>query len=288
MVVPRGSHRHNAGMDHERAAEINRENWDQRAPVHLRSELYQRWVEALRAGGVTLAPPTDTEIGEVAGKRVLHLQCHIGLDTLSLARLGGEATGLDFSPASIAVARELARDLGIDARFVVGDAMRASEALPDERFDVVFASFGVFCWIPDLRRWMGSAAGMLRPGGVLYVADGHPIVDVFEDDEQSPDRIAFRNSYFRREPLEFGAGPSYADDGTGRTFPPTVEYPHPLGELVSAAADAGLKIEYLHEFPYGFFRRFRSMVEGPDGAWHFASPLGDILPMVFSMRATKV
>ncbi|MFP4054146.1 MAG: class I SAM-dependent methyltransferase [Phycisphaerae bacterium] len=274
-------------MDPREAIARNRRNWDARTPVHLRSPLYRRQIETLRSGGCTLLPPTDTEIGDVAGRRLLHLQCHLGLDTLSLAQRGAEATGLDFSPAAIAAAEGLSRELGIPARFTVGDAQRADEALPHEQFDLVFASFGVFCWIPDLRRWVASAARLLKPGGVLYFADGHPFVDILAADPDMPFGIALRDSYFRREPACYAPGPSYADDGSGQNMPETVEYAHTLGDFVSAVTAAGLRVDFLHEFPACFFRRYPAMVEGEPGEWDFPPPLKGKLPMVFSLRATR-
>jgi SAM-dependent methyltransferase len=276
----------NQRPDHEQALAHNLASWQQRTPVHLRSELYRPNIEALRSGGWHLDPPTDTEVGDVAGLRVLHLQCHIGLDTLSLARRGACVTGLDFSPAAIDAARAFAREFDIDARFLVADAQQADQALAGEQFDLVFASFGVFCWIPDLRRWIDSACRLIRPGGALYIADGHPFLDVFDDAPDQPHGIDIAYSYFQKEPLVFGPGPTYADDGTGQTMPQTVEYVHPIGEFVTAVAEAGLRIEYLHEFPRAFFQRCEVMVEGPPGIWDFPPPLKGKLPMVFSLRAS--
>ncbi len=273
-------------MDPDQATAQNLQSWQQRTPVHLRSELYRPNIEALRNGGWRLEPPTDTEVGDVDGLRLLHLQCHIGLDTLSLARRGARVTGLDFSPAAIEAARAFAREFDIDARFLVADAQRADEALPAEQFDLVFASFGVFCWIPDLRRWIASAARLLAPGGALYLADAHPIMNVFDEGPDKPHGLDIAYSYFRRDPLLFGPGPTYADDGTDAVMPRTVEYIHPLGEFVTAIAEAGLRIEYLHEFPQAFTRHVEAMVEGPPGVWDFPPPLQGKLPMVFSLRAT--
>jgi SAM-dependent methyltransferase len=275
-------------MDDQEAVERNLESWEQRVPIHLRSPSYRDKIALLKAGRTTLEPPTDTETGNVAGKRVLHLQCHIGLDTLSLARLGADVTGLDFSPASLDAARSLASELGIPARFVLGDAQTADETLRGERFDLVFATFGVFCWIPNLARWVTSAANLLEPSGILYAADGHPILDVFEDDPRMPYGIDFRYGYFECHGLAFEPSPSYADDGSGTKVAGTVQYTHTLGELVTCVAEAGLMVEHLHEFPRSFDKRFQSMIEQSDhDVWDFPPPLAGKLPMHYSIRARK-
>ncbi len=274
-------------MNPEEAVARNLKSWEERTPIHLRSEMYRQGMDTLRAGGITLAPPTDTEIGDVADKRVLHVQCHIGLDTLSLARLGANVTGLDFSPAALAAARELAAELGLSVRFVCSDAQKADETLAGEQFDMVFASFGVFCWIPDVRRWIRSAANLLAPGGALYIADGHPVLDMFDEDPDAPGGIGLRYDYFAAGAQVYGSYPTYADDGGGQAVSGAAEYCHPIGEFVTAAATAGLAVEFVHEFRGSFFQRWPSMVAGPDGTWDFPSPLAGTLPMVFSMRATK-
>ena len=144
--------------------ETNRRTWDQRVPIHLGSAMYGQSFAALEAGGHSLAPVIVEEVGDVRGKSLLHLQCHIGHDTLSWARLGARVTGLDFSRPAIDVARQLAKTLKCDAQFVCSDVYDAAETI-DERFDVVFASEGVFCWVPDLVRWMCVAAGLLKREG---------------------------------------------------------------------------------------------------------------------------
>lgn len=280
----------NDKQHYDEAVSINRENWNQRTPIHLRSSLYTAKIERLKAGdGADLTPPTGDEIGDVAGKRVLHLQCHFGLDTFSLVRRGAEATGLDISPAALGAAHRLAKELDLDVRFVEGDAQRADEVLNGEQFDLVFASFGVFCWIPDVRRWLCSAATLLKPGGVLYVADFHPFLDLldFDNSPDMPNSARFGLSYFETQPIHYPPGPTYADDGSGALVPDAVEYVYRLSDVVSYAIESGLKVEYLHEFPSLCYRHSPLMVKGDDGLWDFPPPLRGKLPMVFSLRAIK-
>lgn len=272
------------------AMATNLRSWEQRVPVHLRSRRYRDAIALLREGRSCLEPPADAELGCVRGRTICHLQCHIGLDTLSLALLGGEVTGLDFSAAAIAAARELSRELRIPATFVEGNALEADRVLAGREFEVVFATVGVLSWIPDLRRWVRAAASLLKPGGFLYLADGHPFADLFEDAPDHPDGIAITYGYFRRAPLHFAPGPSYADDGTQTTVGETVEFLHPLGEIVTAIADAGLRIDFLHESELCAFERFRNMSRderAPYESWRLPAGLDGKLPLTFSIRATK-
>ena len=276
--------------DAERAIELNRVSWDVRVPVHLRSSLYRPRLDALRRGESPLDPPADTEIGDVTGKSVLHLHCHIGTDTLALAQRGAKVTGLDFSEQALTAARALATQLGYtDDRvdFVQADATEADRMLHGRSFDIVLATMGVLCWVPDLMRWMASAANLVAPGGHLYLADLHPLSNLFEDDADSPQGISVQRGYFPRGPESFPPGPTYADDGGNTAMPTTVEYFHTLGEVVNAVIATGLRLEYLHEWPTCLFRRFGAMTTDDGVCWHMPAPLRDRLPMMFSLRACR-
>lgn len=266
----------------------NRKSWEARTKIHLNSPAYQRDIELLRGGYDCLAPPVREEIGDVHGLKIAHLQCHIGTDSLALARKGAEVWGLDFSPASIEAAQRLALELGIDARFVTGDAMRADEVLPPNTFDAVIATFGVICWIPDMARWMRAATALLKPSGRLYLCDGHPLIEVFEDDPANPGKLEVAHGYFDREAMELPAAQTYADDGRGEAVPATAQYQHTVGDLLNGMCAAGLCLDFFHEFPAGFFRKFESMKPGAEaGAWELDPPLRGKLPFLFSLSATK-
>lgn len=264
--------------------ETNRRSWDQCVPIHLQSHMYGEFFTTLRNGGHCLDPIIVEEVGDVAGKSLLHLQCHVGHDTLSWARLGARVTGLDFSLPAIEAARNLATELELDARFVGANVYDALEAI-DERFDLVFASVGVFCWIPDLPRWMRVAASMLKKGGVLYVMDGHPFADWIGERTDVPEGIGIAANYFDRGPHRFGPGPSYASDSPDQTVGDGVEWTHTLGDFVNAVIAAGFRIEFLHEHPSDFFQRFKFMQRDDDGRWRLPGNLCDKVPMVMSMRA---
>ena len=160
----------------ERCREFNRANWDERTTVHLgRGSDYD--LAALRSGSGRLHPIEEAELGDVRGLRVLHLQCHFGVDTLKLAHRGATVVGLDFSATAIEAARKLAIELGLagSARFVLADLYDAPAAIPEPAsFDRVFVTWGATCWLPDIRRWAAIVASFLKSGGRLYYADAHP------------------------------------------------------------------------------------------------------------------
>ncbi len=256
-------------------------------PINARSDFYD--VERFKAGEVRLRDWEIAEVGDVAGKNLLHLQCHFGLDTLSWARLGAKATGADFSEASIRQARALAAELGIDdARFVCSEVTELPQQL-DGAFDIVYTTFGVLGWLPDLRRWAQVAAHFVRPGGFLYVADAHPVLWVWDDDDDvQPGQLRLKYPYWQQsEPLAMPVHGSYADPSAHVDEPSEYGWQHSLGEIVTTIAEAGLRIEFLHEFPFLVWPA--TFLEGrPDRTWHLPADLDGRLPLLFSLRARKV
>ncbi|MEO1235312.1 MAG: methyltransferase domain-containing protein [Planctomycetota bacterium] len=277
--------RHDSEAD--RLVELNRANWDARVPVHLEAHSYNEALAKLRAGGHDLRQEVVDAVtagcGDVAGRSLVHLMCHIGLDTLSWARLGAEVTGVDFSEPAIETARGFADELGLAAEFVQSDLYDAADAL-ERTYDVVFTSEGVLCWLPDLQGWARVIARLLKPGGTFYLMDGHPFTEIF-DDADHPDGIGVRYGYFDRGPLRFGPGPSYA--GPEVTLPESVEWLHPVGEILNALIDAGLTIQRVEEYPDAFFEKFSGMEPVADGGHELAGRLRGKLPMRMMVRATK-
>ena len=259
--------------------ETNRTNWNERTPVHAASTFYD--VEGFKAGRMTLNEIVRREVGEVPGKTLLHLQCHFGMDTMSWARLGAKATGVDFSDTAIDLARSLNDELGLDTRFICSNVYDLPEAL-DEQFDIVFTSEGVLCWLPDLDKWAEVVCRFLRPGGVFYILDGHPFMTVLEESEagdMSPTYTYFHNQFFSE-----GNEPSYT--GPELIGSPNYEWHHSLGEIVTSLVRAGLSIEYLHEFSVSVYHAYPSMTKHDDGWWRF-DKRNDSIPQMFSIRATK-
>jgi SAM-dependent methyltransferase len=260
----------------------NRRNWDERAAIHARNRTGFYPIDRLKAGEDILQPIEAAEIGDVAGKRLIHLQCHIGLDTLCLARRGAIVTGLDFSPTAIAAARALASELGIPAEFVESDVFGARERL-NGSFDLAFVTWGTICWLPNIERWAQVVANLLAAGGVLYLADAHPSALVLEEIEgrilpHYPWRVSADN------PLIFEDAQTYTGDATELVEKRNYEWIHPLSAIITGLIEAGLQLEFLHEHERLPWRLFASME--PDGDRMFRLPETAVpIPLSFSLMA---
>lgn len=261
--------------------ETNQLHWNDVTPQHVASESYD--VASFKAGQNTLHSVEIDELGDVAGKSLLHLQCHFGVDTLSWARLGADVTGVDFAGEAIATARSLASELGMSARFVCSNIYDLPKAL-DGQFDIVFTSYGVLAWLPDLTKWAEVITHFLKPGGVFYIAESHPFGDIFESTSETGD-LAWTNPYFNKpEPESYECDCTYA--GAKPTQTTCYEWSHSLGEVINVLIGAGLRIEHVHEFPFCMYRRFACMTKGADGWWRLPEAYGD-MPMLFSIKAVK-
>jgi SAM-dependent methyltransferase len=267
---------------------VNRANWDERVANHLRAPLYR--LDGLRAGRGRLGSIIEAELGPVAGLRVLHLQCHFGSESLTLAQQGAEVVGLDFSGAAIAAARGLADELGLGsrARFVEADLYDAPAAIPEPgAFDLVLVTWGAICWLPDIRRWAEIVAHFVKPGGALYLAEGHPAALVFDDAAAAPDGMpGWFAPYFLAEPLVLDDPSDYADESARLRNARSYSWMHPLGAVVSALIEAGLTLRWLHEHEGVPWRMFRLLALGEDGLWRW--PERPWLPLGFSLRAERV
>lgn len=256
--------------------DANRRAWDRVVPLHLESEFYD--VASFKAGRSTLKQVELKEVGDVRGKAVLHLQCHLGLDTLSWAREGAIVTGVDFSQQAIEAARTLAAETGIEAMFLVSDIYALPEKL-DDQFDVVFTSYGVLCWLLDLDAWARVVAHFVKPGGMFYIVEFHPFASVLGED------LRPQYSYFPTpQPEHFEGGVTYAvGQGSGTIY----EWAHPLGEVITALVEAGLRIEFVHEFPWSPYRFLPFTELSPDGTARMKQGDGSV-PLLFSLKASKL
>jgi len=256
-------------------------NWNMLAPLHAASAYYD--VEGFKAGRNSLLAVEREEVGDVAGKSLLHLQCHFGMDTLSWARLGAEVTGVDYAEKAIELARELSQEVGLEARWVWASIYDLPERLSGS-FDIVFTSYGVLCWLPDLARWGKVIAHFLKPGGFFYIVDGHPMANIYYD-EKDATRLEVAYPYFEQAtPEAYVTDGSYATDAKVRYT--EYEWPHSLSEIVNAVAGAGLRLEFLHEFPYAAYRCLPFMEQGADGWWRLTEHQESV-PLLFSLKASK-
>jgi SAM-dependent methyltransferase len=227
---------------------LNRASWDERAPAHAASTDYQ--VSAFADDPAHLSGVVRFDLpllGDIRGLRGVHLQCHIGTDTVSLARLGATMTGLDFSPAALEEARRIAELAGTPVEYVESDLYSAADKLERGGFDLVYTGIGALCWLPDIRRWAQVVADLLRPGGRLFIREGHPVLWALADPR--PDGLlALELPYFEQaEPTVWTEGGTYVETDAEFLHNTTHEWNHGLGEIVTALIDAGMAVTGLTE-----------------------------------------
>jgi len=274
-----------ATPDREASFAANQSLWDAWTAIHSTGSFYD--LDGFRAGGSRIRPYEIELIGDVAGRSLLHLQCHFGIDTLSWARLGARVTGADISPAAIELARSLAIDLGFpDARFVRSNLYDLPEAL-DGTFDIVYTSRGVLGWLPDIRAWARVVAHFLALGGTFFITEAHPVMNVFENEGVEPGELRLTYPYWEHaEPLLFPVTGSYADPDADVRDETEHSWDHGLGEIVTALIEAGLRIETLVEHPFLDWK-VDFLVDDGSGKWRLPPDARGELPLMFSLVATK-
>lgn len=260
---------------------INRRLWNDKVAYHLESPMYN--VPGFLEGADSLNKIESDLLGDLHGKRILHLQCHFGMDSLSLVRRGAEhVTGVDLSDRAIDKARELAVSTGLDAstRFICCNIYDLPEHLPDDQFDIVFTSYGVVTWLPDMDRWAALIARYLRANGVFVIAEFHPIIWMFDDTF-----ARFDYSYFNEQVLVSEAKGTYAD----RNAPISnlcVEWNHSLSDVLQAIINHGMRIDTFKEFDYSPYDAFLNTVKTDEGFYHIKD-LEKKIPLVYAIKATK-
>ncbi len=261
----------------------NQDFWDSLVDEHYSSEFYG--VDKFLNGQNSLDEIELEVIGEIAGKNILHVQCHFGLSTLSLAREGGSVSGADFSYKAIQAANKLCHISGLDAKFYQSNVYELSEKIP-YKFDIVFTSYGVLCWLPDLGEWAKQIASRISPGGKFCIVEFHPIMHALKRSSRGP--VIIGRPYFNENVMEF------IPDGSGSYALPevpsrhtTYEWAHPISEIVTSLVDAGLHILEMEEYPYSTQGGFSEcLVVGQDGLWRYPdSEFG--VPLTFSITAEK-
>jgi SAM-dependent methyltransferase len=262
----------------------NRRNWDERVPIHRRDCSGFYAVERFLAGDKRLQAIEWGELGDVDGKRLIHLQCHFGLDTLILARQGAIVTGVDFSPAAIDEARLLTQQTGLRAEFVCANVYDAREALAGD-FDIAYATWGTICWLPDLMGWARTIASLLVPGGYFYFADAHPNMLILEErDGQLVHEFPLDTP--ADDPLVFDEGHTYNEDPTPLAATRTFQWIHSLLRIVGALLAAGLTLDFLHEHRGLPWPPFPMCVRGKDGLWRLPDRI-PAFPLSVALRARK-
>jgi 2-polyprenyl-3-methyl-5-hydroxy-6-metoxy-1,4-benzoquinol methylase len=264
-------------MDYTHIFQANKELWNKRTAVHKDSSFYD--LAGFRAGQNCLTPIELNEVGNVAGKKLLHLQCHFGMDSLNWARLGADVTGIDLSDEAIKEAKKLNDELGMQARFICSNIYDL-EAHLNDKFDIVFTSYGVVGWLPDLEKWAAIISHFLKPGGMFYMAEFHPVIWMFDDDFTH-----IKYSYENRELIITENQGTYTDKKaniTGKEY----SWNHSISEVLNALLRHGLRLLQFNEFMYSPYPNFNNTVQGKDGYWYIRGLEGKI-PMVYSLKAVK-
>lgn len=258
--------------------EANRMMWNALTGPHVESDFYN--VAGFKSGRDWLRPLEIEEMGDVSGKSLLHLQCHFGQDTLSWGRRGAKVTGADFSEEAIDYARKLSKETNINAEFICSD-IYALPAVLKKEFDIVYTSYGVLCWLPDINKWAEIASHYVKPSGFFYIAEIHPMLSAIG---YRPDpELRVKNTYFPTgKPEKNESGSDYATGFTHEHV--SYQWQWPVSSVITALARTGLHIEYLHEFPFCCFQGRKDMYQGDDGWWRLE---GDKIPLTFSIKATR-
>ena len=255
----------------------NKQTWNNKTAIHIESEFYNNI--SFLEGKSTLNSIELSLLGDLNNKRILHLQCHFGQDTMTFSRLGAKATGIDFSDKAIEKARAFSEKLNLDTTFICCDIYDIPNHL-DENFDIVFTSYGTIGWLPDIDKWAAVVSHFLKPKGRFIMADFHPVIWMFDNDFK---KVFY--SYFNIEPIiELESG-TYADKNS-KIETKTITWNHPTSEVLNALIQSGLEINSFNEYDYSPYNCFNQTEEFEKGKFRIKH-LGNKIPMVFSIEATK-
>lgn len=268
-------------MNNKDYMESNRRLWNERTPIHVKSDMYA--VDEFKKGKNSLRSIEMEELEDVSGKTMLHLQCHFGQDTLSWARLGAKVTGVDFSDDAIVYAKKLSSEIGIKAEFISCNIYELDQKLKG-KYDIVFTSYGVLPWLPDIKEWARIISHFVKPGGIFYIVESHPFGNTFADENVQDLEVYY--SYFQSpQPMHFPPGPSYADRNS-KLKNPSYEWFHTISDIMNSLIANGLSIQFLHEFPFSVYQSLPFLEKGDDGWWYLPNSRKDA-PLLFSLMARK-
>ena len=268
-------------MDYNRYFEMNKSSWDFRTKIHVKSDFYS--VKKFKTGQITSLNSIElNELGEIKNKSLLHLQCHFGMDTLSLAQLGAITTGVDLSFESIQYAKFLSKETGIKSDFIRSNVYDIGQKIKT-KFDIIFTSYGAIMWLPDLDKWAQLISQYLNKGGFFYIVEFHPVLMLFDD--KTP-KIQY-NYFYSSKPLIENLQNSYTDNPSSDQVQLTeCTWSHSLSDIINTLINHGLDIDFIHEFDYSPYNIFSTMKEVETGKWQIESLKG-MIPMIFSIKARK-
>lgn len=257
--------------------EINRKTWNTKVAIHAESEFYD--MESFKSGKSSLNFYEIRALGDISEKEILHLQCHFGQDTLSLARLGARCTGVDISEKGIKLAKKLNKELNLNSDFVCCNVLDTSKYV-SKTFDIVFTSYGTIGWLPDLKPWAKMIFERLKPGGLFYIVEFHPIAWMFDYTVSPPE---MKYGYHQKDSIYEEYEGTYANKNS-KMISREYGWNHSLGEVITSLADAGLHIEYLNEHDASPYEVFPGLVKNDAGMFEFANKL---YPLIFEIKALK-
>jgi SAM-dependent methyltransferase len=264
-------------MNYDEYFDANKQGWNKRTAIHKGSSFYD--VASFKDGKSSLNKIELEEVGDVTGKSLLHLQCHFGMDTLSWARKGAIVTGIDFSDEAIKLAKELSNELQINASFFccnLYDTLR----FVNSQFDIVFTSYGVIGWLPDLDKWAAIISKSLKPNGIFYMIEFHPVVWMMDENFQY-----LKYPYHNATVIEEEQTGSYTDKNAPIHYK-EYSWNHSLSEVLNALIKHGLRIQFFNEFNFSCYNCFNNLIQGEDGFWRVKG-LEDKIPMMYSIKAIK-
>lgn len=258
--------------------ETNKKTWNEKVAIHSKSAMYD--IEAFKSGKSSLMPYEIEALGDVKDKSLLHLQCHFGQDTLSWSRLGAKCVGVDISDEGIKLAKQLNKELSLDAAFICCNVLDTSAHI-QKTFDIVFTSYGTIGWLPDLKPWGQMIAERLKKGGIFFIAEFHPIVWMFDYLEG---KAIMKYSYNQNEVIYDEYQGTYADQSS-KMISKEYGWNHGLGEVITSLIDAGLHIDYLHEYNESPYDVLPDLVKTSSGMFTTKDKL---YPLIFTLKATKL
>lgn len=258
-------------------SEINKKWWNDVTPIHAKSKLYN--LPAFKKGRTSLFTIEREELTNVRGKTLLHPFCHFGMDTLSWARRGAVVTGVDISDKAVSLAKKLSKETNVPGRFICSDIYDLPKVL-DQKFDIIFMSYGVLCWVSNVKKWAKIMNHFLKDGGTFYLTELHPFTNILSAEFE----IYYK--YFDKGPYVDDSSGTYTDwnaDIRGETY----IWNHTIGDVINALVGHGLKIEFVHEFPYTMYDQFPGFMKKNRKGQYFLKNKKLQIPLLFSLKATK-